>query len=449
VQVAETKPFGLWDSVDQPRRIPAARWLGVAGCIDQEIWGAGGHLSELMGACCSKEADPAARDHVKDLHEHGNQEAKTPQQNAENGSPKRRRPQMDSSLRASKYRAKSSGTGSRNTSGKGSVGSGVGRVHRAADTKENRIGDETVASELKISTTATLNSEDPRMGFSYGDILTKTNLGHVRKGSDAKTGKTVIIKVSILEGKTVEDPREEIRIMQLLENCWSQDADRKGNSRCHPNIVGLLGAFEIRPRVIVVQEFVNGGDAFDFLTENVRVPEDETKHLMRGVVDALNFMHSNGICHLDVSLENILITRDRKQMKLCDFGAARELIRDGEGKLLKYPVKYGHPGKRQYMAPEVYSHKSFWGTKADTFSLGVTLFMLLAGKPPFFKPNQTCAYFRFMRAHGVGPTLKHYGVELSENAVDLLNSMLQIEPTKRIDSRGVLDHKWFSKYADR
>jgi serine/threonine protein kinase len=183
-------------------------------------------------------------------------------------------------------------------------------------------------------------------------------------------------------------------------------------------------------------EYCQNRDLFDLVRRNGALPEKVAKHLFLEILEGVHHLHSNSqIAHLDLKLENVLIGNSF-EAKICDFGFYQEL---------KNKVK-SFCGTHGYRAPETYieSIKEYEGDKADIFSLGVILFILLFGVPPFCSATKEDSLYRyfcrgpnglkfFFRLH---PSTKHlYGSgSLDMDLMDLLYSLLEEDPSKRIQS---------------
>uniref|UniRef100_A0A7S3YHR5 Protein kinase domain-containing protein n=1 Tax=Lotharella globosa TaxID=91324 RepID=A0A7S3YHR5_9EUKA len=210
--------------------------------------------------------------------------------------------------------------------------------------------DEEKSPESKIPK-AQFTRGDVKTSYRFGKQLAKTNFGMVNLANDSKNGEPVVVKTSEIEGRCIEDPEEEVRMLQYLQSLWisrkrKQDPASSSTScyeAAHPNIVQLKGAFHQPPCYWTVLEYCGGGDAFDYVVEHKSIDEDVVRTLWRDLLVATHFMHTNGICHLDISLENALLSADGKKMKLCDLGAARELVYV-DGKLQPYSPHDGCPG---------------------------------------------------------------------------------------------------------
>jgi fused-like protein len=175
----------------------------------------------------------------------------------------------------------------------------------------------------------------------------------------------VALKYIHKHGKTEKDLRNlrsEIDIQRRLE---------------HPNIILLLDAFETDNEFCLVTEFAQG-ELFEILEADGALPESEVQLIAKQMIAALHYLHSNRIIHRDMKPQNILISPDKK-VKLCDFGFARAMTQQS---LVLTSVK----GTPLYMAPELVQEQPYNHT-VDLWSLGVILYELFRGEPPFYTNN--------------------------------------------------------------
>lgn len=119
-------------------------------------------------------------------------------------------------------------------------------------------------------------------------------------------------------------------------------------------------------------EYVEGGDLYKHLIKQDHFPEAKAKLLFKELLEAMKYLHEQGIVHRDIKLENIMLTSDFKP-KIIDFGIARELQEDG----MKSQV-----GTPSYIAPEIIKGERY-SEKVDMFSMGVALYVFLCGYLPF------------------------------------------------------------------
>ncbi|RHY32103.1 hypothetical protein DYB32_002849 [Aphanomyces invadans] len=141
----------------------------------------------------------------------------------------------------------------------------------------------------------------------------------------------------------------------------------------HPNVMRLHEVLEDDSKCIMIIECLDGGDLFDRVTQKGKLADAEAQGVMAALVEAVYYCHSHCILHRDIKPENILMSSSG--IKLCDFGFAKQLNSVHE----RATDSCGTPG---YAAPEVLNGRSY-GFEVDIFSLGVVLYILLCGYPPF------------------------------------------------------------------
>jgi len=189
-----------------------------------------------------------------------------------------------------------------------------------------------------------------------------------------------------------------------------------------------------------VLEFADGGELFDHVQElasrSSRLDLETVKSVFRMIAMGVQFIHTNNITHGDLSLENLLITKNGV-VKICDFGLARE-GRDFEAST--------HPrGKIPYMAPEVFNLKAHDGFKADVWSVGVILWSLLTSFGLYEVPKDSDPRFAKLRSgkKGIKEMLQAFKVSnVPDVVVDLLSGLLHVDPEARLTITEVLLHPW-------
>jgi len=162
--------------------------------------------------------------------------------------------------------------------------------------------------------------------------------------------------------------------------------------------------------------------------------------MFKQICTSVHWMHSKGFCHLDLSLENTMISDlANLRVKIIDLGLTKEFP-DGN-----FLCRLGRVGKLQYMCPEVYARRPFDARKADVYCLGVMLFMMLIGAPPYQAPQPQNAAFKYIISGRVADVLKHWKRLrlLTEDAVDLLTKMLCYEK-HRISVADILQHPFLA-----
>ncbi|XP_046626383.1 serine/threonine-protein kinase PLK4 isoform X1 [Neodiprion virginianus] len=199
----------------------------------------------------------------------------------------------------------------------------------------------------------------------------------------------------------------------------------------HPAVLELYTFFEDANYVYLVLELCHNGELQRFLkSQSSRaLPEEHASRILNQVVQGLLYLHSHQILHRDMSLSNLLLTRDM-QVKIADFGLATQLTRPDE----KHLTMCGTPN---YISPEVATRSSH-GLEADVWGLGCMLYTLLVGKPPFDTDAVKSTLTRVVMADYAFP------ITLSENAKDLINRLLKKNPRDRIRLRDILQHPFLA-----
>ncbi|KAI3447857.1 hypothetical protein Pfo_004522 [Paulownia fortunei] len=200
----------------------------------------------------------------------------------------------------------------------------------------------------------------------------------------------------------------------------------------HPFIVQLRYSFQTKYRLYLVLDFVNGGHLFFQLFYHGLFREDLARIYTAEIVSAVSHLHANGIMHRDLKPENILLDADGHAI-LTDFGLAKELEENARSNSMC--------GTIEYMSPEIILGKGH-DKAADWWSVGILLFEMLTGKPPFVGGNREKIQQKIIKDKIKLPAF------LSSEAHSLLKGLLQKEPSKRLGSgpKGsdeIKSHKWF------
>ncbi|CAN9186947.1 unnamed protein product [Alternaria alternata] len=260
--------------------------------------------------------------------------------------------------------------------------------------------------------------------YGAAKIISKATAEKVRALSLANLIQSAEQESSLYpDGKVIPFGLErEICIMKLLD---------------HPNIVRLYDIWENRDELYLIMEFVEGGELFSYIHEQHGLIEIHTVHIFRQIIAALIYCHRINIHHRDLKPENILLDRDTMTVKLVDFGmAALQPI----GKKLTTPC-----GSPHYAAPEVIKTTSYDGGKADVWSCGVILFVLLTGTPPFNYSGDDRDLKHLFRDIAAAKYIVPDNI--SREAQDLIGRILIADPNRRISIDEIWDHPFLRKYS--
>jgi CHASE2 domain-containing sensor protein len=198
--------------------------------------------------------------------------------------------------------------------------------------------------------------------------LGKGAMGAVYFGRDPRINRTVAIKTMALshefEGNELEQARSR----------FFREAETAGRLS-HPNIVTIFDAGEEHDLAYIAMEFLEGKDLTGVIHDSQLLPAAEVVEIACRIAEALTYAHSQDVVHRDIKPANIMYDRDRKAVKVTDFGIARITA----SSRTRTGVVLGTPS---YMSPEQLAGKHVDG-RSDLFSLGVMTFQLLTGKLPF------------------------------------------------------------------
>ncbi|CAN6380466.1 unnamed protein product [Urochloa humidicola] len=270
--------------------------------------------------------------------------------------------------------------------------------------------------------------EDVRTTYSMGKELGRGQFGvtHLctHRASGEKLACKTIAKRKLPTKEDVEDVRREVQIMHHLSG--------------QANVVGLRGAYEDKHNVHLVMELCAGGELFDRIIARGQYTERAAASLLRTIVEIVHSCHSMGVMHRDIKPENfLLLSKDEDApLKATDFGLS---VFYKEGEVLRDIV-----GSAYYIAPEVLKRR--YGPEADIWSVGVMLYIFLAGVPPFWAENENGIFTAILR--GQLDLTSEPWPRISPGAKDLVKKMLNINPKERLTAFQVLNHPWIKEDGD-
>ncbi|XP_062502629.1 phosphorylase b kinase gamma catalytic chain, liver/testis isoform-like [Corticium candelabrum] len=261
--------------------------------------------------------------------------------------------------------------------------------------------------------------------YEAGDLLGKGLSSTVRRCVCKATGKQCAVK--IVDKTQDQDCERVIRTeMQCLHDVCP-----------HSHIIKLEDTFESSTFFFLVFELAENGELFDYLTQVVRCSEKKTRVIMMQLVEAVKHVHNVGYVHRDLKPENILLD-EHFNVKLSDFGFATKY----EGRKLRNVC-----GTPAYLAPEMLQctvdfTAPGYDNKVDMWAIGVILYTMLAGFPPFWHRKQLLMLRAIM--NGKFRFGSPEWDDISENAKDLITKLLTLNVAARLTAEEVLSHPWMS-----
>lgn len=257
--------------------------------------------------------------------------------------------------------------------------------------------------------------------YELGRLLGYGTFAKVYHARNLASGKSVAMKVvgkeKVIKVGMMEQVKREISVMKMVE---------------HPNIVELHEVMASKSKIFFAMELVRGGELFSKIAKG-RLKEDVARHYFQQLISAVDFCHSRGVYHRDLKPENLLLDDDGN-LKVTDFGLsafAEHLRQDG--------LLHTTCGTPAYVAPEVIGKKGYDGAKADIWSCGVILFVLLAGYLPFQDDNLVAMYRKIYKGDFKCPQW------FSTESRRLITKLLDPNPTTRITTSKIMDSSWFKK----
>ena len=239
-------------------------------------------------------------------------------------------------------------------------------------------------------------------------------------------------KSEIIKQKQVEHTNNERAL--LTKTTWAQIEGTPEGSNGHPFLVKTICSFQDPHFLYIVMEYVNGGELFSLLRKVKTLPPFVAQFYAAEVVLAFEFLHSNGVIYRDLKPENMVIAKDG-HIRIIDFGFARVL---GDG-----AITYTLCGTPDYLAPEILRQQGY-GFGVDWWALGVLIYEMLTGCPPFYESSHLKLYDKIRFAE------PHYPSSLDSLAKDIISKLLSKDPYRRLgcSHRGaeeIKHHPWFKE----
>lgn len=257
--------------------------------------------------------------------------------------------------------------------------------------------------------------------YELGRMLGQGTFAKVYHGKNMVTEQSVAIKIidkeKILKVGMIDQIKREISVMRLVR---------------HPNVVQLYEVMASKAKIYFVMEYVKGGELFNKVAKG-KLKEDVARKYFQQLIGAVDFCHSRGVYHRDLKPENLLLD-ENGNLKVSDFGLSALGVSRRQDGLLHTTC-----GTPAYVAPEVINKKGYDGAKADIWSCGVILFVLLAGYLPFQDPNLMEMYKKISRGEFKCP--QWFAPEVRK----LLIRVLDPNPSTRISISKIMENPWFKK----
>ncbi|KAK6265726.1 hypothetical protein QUC31_016563 [Theobroma cacao] len=259
--------------------------------------------------------------------------------------------------------------------------------------------------------------------YQLGRLLGRGSFAKVHEATSLEDSNNVVAIKIIDKTKTVDAAMEPRIIREVAAMCRLQQ---------HPNILKIHEVMASKTKIYLVMELASGGELFAKVLRRGRLAEPAVRRYFSQLISALHFCHQNGVAHRDVKPQNLLLDQNGN-LKVSDFGlsALPEQLNNG--------LLHTACGTPAYTAPEVVRRKGYDGPKADAWSCGVILFVLLAGYLPFDDSNLVAMYKKIHRREFQFPSW------ISKQAKAIIWQLLDPNPHARMGIEKLMETSWFKK----
>lgn len=256
--------------------------------------------------------------------------------------------------------------------------------------------------------------------FTFIKVIGKGTFGKVILAKNKDDGELYALKCVkkdyIVKTKNVENIKNEKALLEKINN---------------PYIIKLHFTFQNREKIFFAFSYCNGGELFFHLSKNRRFKEDYVKIYIAEIYCALKYLHEKNIIYRDLKPENIILDKNG-HIKLIDFGLAK-------GNITENHLTSSICGTNEYIPPEVISGSKY-SYNFDWWGLGVIMYELLYGYPPFVDQNKSVLFKK------IKETEPNYdAVKISFEAKDLMKQLLKKDLSSRIKPDNIPKHEWFKE----
>uniref|UniRef100_A0A8C6UL27 non-specific serine/threonine protein kinase n=1 Tax=Neogobius melanostomus TaxID=47308 RepID=A0A8C6UL27_9GOBI len=270
--------------------------------------------------------------------------------------------------------------------------------------------------QFKAALQMVVDKGDPRSYLENFVKIGEGSTGVVCIATEKHSGRQVAVKMMDLR----RQQRRELLLMRYGIVVIMRDYQ-------HRNVVEMFKSALVEEELWVIMEYLQGGALTNIVSET-RLTEEQIATVCEAVLQALAYLHSQGVIHRDIKSDSILLTLDGR-VKLSDFGFCAQISKD-------IPKRKSLVGTPYWMAPEVIS-KSPYGTEVDIWSMGIMVVEMVDGEPPYFSETPVAAMKRLRDE--LAPSVRNVN-QISPVLKDFLDRMLTRDPLERASATDLLEH---------
>ncbi|OMJ90441.1 hypothetical protein SteCoe_7137 [Stentor coeruleus] len=265
-----------------------------------------------------------------------------------------------------------------------------------------------------------------REDYSIGDKIGNEKFATLHKCKNKATGAHYVVKIFSTTGVEPKVLEAFIKEAELL-----READ-------HPNIIKVLDIYKDPTNAYIVTEHCKGGELLERIKSEGTLSENKVACFMQQIISSIVYLHSKKIIHRDLRLENIMFLSKEQDscLKLVEFGSCKHFEKN-----VRVLERIGNP---YFMSPEVIVGN--FDSKCDVWSLGIMMYVLLSGSPPFVGSTENEIMQSVLTTE-----LQFEGKKwrkISEEAKNLIRSMLNRNPKERPTAKQILNNTWIKQRAD-
>jgi len=288
--------------------------------------------------------------------------------------------------------------------------------------KGNKVKTPKSGGLVKVGETFTRQCNKLEQAYEVGELLGTGGFAEVKKGVCKETKSSWALKMIKMDtykkNKAATD--DEVEVLQGLK---------------HPGIVLEREVVVTNKHFVIVLELLGGGELFDRIVMREKYSEDDAKEVTRTILQTVAYLHENKCVHRDLKPENLIFadTSEQAQLKITDFGFASRFEESG-----KLSQSCGTP---EYVAPEILEDKPY-DEKCDVWSVGVIVYILLCGFPPFYADEDDELFAKIGAADF--EFVEPYWDNVSEKGKEFVDRLLTVKSTVRPSAREALSDPWLT-----